>query len=179
MEITIKGRHWKPTSAFREYAAERIERLTRFYPRLIRADLVVTQEGYRHHAELRLHGNSIDLLVKADDSDPRTALDTVLSKQERALRSHKDKLKDKRKRGATLRLEPPAEEAPSLPDTGGPEIQVVRQRSRRRVLSVEEAARAIQRTGTPVLVFSERGGGGLRVAYRIDDGQVGLIELDE
>ena len=179
MEITIKGRHWKPTTAFREYATERIEKLTRFYPRLIRADLVVTQEGYRHHAELRLHGNSIDLLVKADDADPRTALDTVLSKQERALRSHKDKLKDKRKRGATLRLEPPAEEAPRLPRTNHPEIQVIRQRASRPVLSVEEAARALQRNRKPVIVFSERGAGGLRIAYRLEDGQVGLIELDE
>jgi hypothetical protein len=30
----------------------------------------------------------------------------------------------------------------------------------------------------PVLVFSERGEEGLRVAYRLEDGQVGLLELD-
>ena len=176
MEITIKGRHWKPTVDFREYAVDRIEKLTRYYPRLIRGDLVVTQEGYRHHAELRLHGNSIDLLAKAEDTDPRTALDAVLHKQEKALLRFKDKMKDRKKRGATLRLEPAAETP--LPRTGTREIEIIRQRPKRPTLSVEEAARALIRSRKPVLVFAERGGEGLRVVYRLEDGQVGLLELD-
>jgi putative sigma-54 modulation protein len=176
MEITIKGRHWKPTTDFREYAIDRIEKLTRYYPRLIRGDLIVTREGYRHHAELRLHGNAIDLLAKAVDTDPRTALDAVLHKQEKALLRFKDKMKDRKKRGATLRLEP-ATEVP-LPRAGTPEIEIVRQKPKRPTLSVEEAARTLLRSRKPVLVFAERGGEGLRVAYRLEDGQVGLLELD-
>jgi putative sigma-54 modulation protein len=179
LEITIKGRHWKPTSSFRVYAVERIERLTRFYPKLIRADLVVTQEGYRHHAELRLHGNSVDSLAKAVDVDARTSFDMVLEKQERALRRHKDKMKDRKKRGATLRVEPAPVEAPALPRTSRPEVELVRMRPTRPVLSAEEAARALLKSKKPVLVFEERGEEeGLRVAYRLADGQVGLLELD-
>lgn len=179
MEITIKGRHWKPTASFREYAVERIERLTRFYPKLIRGDLVITQEGYRHHAELRLHGNSVDSLAKAVDVDARTSLDMVLEKQERALRKYKDKMKDRKKRGATLRAEPAPVEAPTLPRTSRSAPELVRQRpSARPVLSAEEAARALLRSKKPVLVFAERGAEGLRVAYRLADGQVGLLELD-
>ena len=56
MEITIKGRHWKPTSSFREYAVERIERLTRFYPKLIRAELVMTQELMANMLGVRREG---------------------------------------------------------------------------------------------------------------------------
>lgn len=177
MEITIKGRHWKPTSDFRTYAVERIERLSRFYPKLIRGDLIVTEEGYRHHAELRLHGNSIDLLAKAVDADPRTALDAVLHKQEKALLRFKDKMKDRKKRGATLRIEPATTEPSSLPKTESA-IQIVRERPRRLTLTAEEAARALLKSRKPVLVFAERGGEGLRVAYRLQDGQVGLLELD-
>ena len=175
MEITIKGRHWKPTPAFREYAVERLERLTRFYPAIIRADLVVTQEGYRHHTELRLHGNALDLMTKAVDSDPRVSLDAVLTKVERALQKQKDKLKDKKKRGSSIRMEP-AVEGPAR--AARPGIEVVRHRPRRPVLSVEEAARALMKSRKPVLVFAERGQEGLRVAYRLEDGQVGLLELD-
>ncbi len=178
MEITIKGRHWKPTPNFREYAADRIQKLTRFYPRLIRADLILSQEGYRHRVELRVHGNSIDLLANAIDADPRTALDTVLDKQERALLRHKDKMKDRKKRGTTLRVEPATVEEPFLPRPSAPEAAVVRLRPRRPVLSVDEAVRTLLKSKKPVLVFSERGAEALRVAYRLGDGQVGLLELD-
>lgn len=178
MEITIKGRHWKLTSDFRDYAVDRIEKLTRFYPRLIRAELVVTREGYRHEAELRMHGNSVDLLSKAVDADPRIALDTVLGKQERALLRRKDKLQDRKKRGPTLRLEAPPAEAPKLPRTNETPVSVVRERPRCPVMTVDEAARALLKGKKAVLVFSERGTDGVRVAYRLGKGQVGLLELD-
>lgn len=178
MEITIKGRHWKPSSSFREYAVERLSKLTRFYPKLIRAELVITQEGYRHRAELRLHGNSVDSLAKAVDVDARTSLEMVVEKQERALRRYKDKMKDRKKRGATVRVEPAPVEAPALPRTTRVPVALVRQRPSRPVLSAEEAARALLRSKKPVLVFAERGEEGLRVAYRLEDGQVGLLELD-
>lgn len=178
MEITIKGRHWKPTPTFRDYAIERIEKLTRYYPRLIRAQLVVTRESYRHQAELHLKGNSIDLLAKSEDPDPRRALDTVLEKQERALHRRIEKMKDRKKHGRTVRLEAPAADSPRLPAATAPSIEVIRQRPRRPVLSADEAARTLLDGKKPVLVFSERGTGGLRVAYRLADGQVGLLELE-
>jgi ribosomal subunit interface protein len=178
LEITIKGRHWKPTSSFRTYAVERIERLTRFYPKLIRAELVITQEGYRHQAELRLHGNSVDSLAKAVDVDARTSLDMVVEKQEHALRKVKDKMKDRKKRGATVRAEPAPIEAPALPRTTRSVVELVRHRPSRPVLSAEEAAKTLLKSKKPVLVFAERGEEGLRVAYRLADGQVGLLELD-
>jgi putative sigma-54 modulation protein len=178
LEITIKGRHWKPTASFREYAVERIERLTKFYPKLISAELVITQEGYRHQAELRLHGNSVDSLAKSVDVDARTSLDMVLEKQERSLRRYKDKMKDRKKRGATVRVEPAPVEAAPLPKTSRSQVELVRHRPSRPVLSAEEAAKALLRSKKPVLVFEERGEEGLRVAYRLADGQVGLLELD-
>jgi putative sigma-54 modulation protein len=178
MEITIKGRHWKPTATFKEYAVERIEKLTRYYPRLIRAQLVVTQEGYRHHAELHLHGSSMDLLAKAFGADPRAALEAVLGKQERALSRRKEKLDDRKKRSPTLRLEPAVAEAPQPKRPSQPEIAVVRQRPRPVVLSVEDAARTLLQGKKPVLVFTEPGEEGLRVAYRLGEGRVGLLELD-
>jgi len=177
MEITIKGRHWKLAPTFRDYAVDRIEKLTKFYPRLIRADLIVTKDGYRFETELRLHGNAVDLLSKAEDPDPRVALDAVLEKQERALLRRKDKLQDRKKRGASVRMEEPAEES-KLPRTSIPQLSVIRERPRRPVMSVDEAMHALLKSRKPVLVFSERGTEGIRVAYRLKKGQVGLLELD-
>jgi hypothetical protein len=94
---------------------------------------------------------------------------------ERALQKQKDKLKDRKKRGSSIRMEPAIETPPRAKAA----IEVVRHRPPKRpVLSVEEAARALMKSRKPVLVFSERGEEGLRVAYRLEDGQVGLLELD-
>src|SRR5215510_3056402 len=99
MELTIKGRHWTPTAAFKTFAIERVQKLGRFYPNLIHAELTVTREGYRHQAELHLKGSTVDLLTKGADTDPRAAVDMVVDKSERALERRKDRLKDRRKRG--------------------------------------------------------------------------------
>jgi len=179
MDITIKGRHWKPTPAFKESAENRIQKLARFYPNLIHAELTITKEGFRHTAEIHLHGNAVDLLTKGTDPDPMVALDQVLAKQEKALVRQKERIKDKQKRGPTRRVEPADVEAPPLPSTRPPGIALVRQRTRAPVLSAEQAARALLKGNKPVLVFSERGvNSGLRVAYRLGDREVALLELD-
>lgn len=179
MEITIKGRHWKPTASFRAFALARLQKLDRFYPSLIRAELTVTKEGYRHRAEIRLHGNGVDLLTKATYADPMTAVDVVLAKQEKALARHKDRLKDRKKRGPSLRPELASEEARLLPRlTASPAVSVVRSKARRVTMSADQAARALLKSRKPLLVFEERGGNGLCVAYRLADGEVGLLELE-
>ena len=178
MHITIKGRHWKVTPEYHEYAERRIEKLQRYFAHLISAQLTVTREGYRHLAELRILGNGVELRGSAQAPDPRAALDSVLEKQEQALKRRKDRLKDKKKRGKTLRGDWAAAfvEAPPRKERG--EVSVVRTRAPRRILTVDRAVRALLRSRQPVLAFSEADGGGLRVAYRLEDGQVGLLELD-
>ena len=178
MQITIKGRHWKVTPDFREYAERRIEKLQRYFSHLISAQLTVTEEGYRHLAELRIFGNGFDLTGKAQNPDPRAALDAVMEKQERALKRRKEKMKGLKKGGRSLRkdgipAEPPEE---ATPKRSG--VEVVRIRPKPRTLTVEEAVRLLLRGRLPVIAFSEAEGGGTRVAYRLEDGQVGVLELD-
>ncbi|HEY2923615.1 MAG TPA: ribosome-associated translation inhibitor RaiA [Candidatus Eisenbacteria bacterium] len=178
MQITIKGRHWKVTPDFREYAERRIEKLQRYFSHLISAQLTVTEEGYRHLAELRIFGNGVDLTGRAQDPDPRVALDAVLEKQERALKRRKERLKDSRKRGKSLRKAAipvlPPEEVARKRDG----VEIVRVKPKQRTLTVEQAVRMLLKTRQPVLAFSEPDGGGMRIAYRLEDGQVGLLELD-
>jgi putative sigma-54 modulation protein len=178
MQITIKGRHWKVTPDYREYAERRIEKLQRYFSHLISAQLTVTEEGYRHLAELRIFGNGVDLTGKSQDPDPRVALDQVLEKQERALKRRKERLKGYKKGGKSLRRE----EAPMLPpeDLGRRRdgVEIVRSKPKRRTLTEDQAVRMLLRSRQPVLVFSEPEGGALRIAYRLEDGQVGLLELD-
>jgi len=179
MQITIKGRHWKVTPDFREFAERRIEKLQRYFSHLISAQLTVTEEGYRHQAELRIFGNGFDLTGKAQDPDPKAALDAVLEKQERALKRRKEQIKDhKKKRARTLRKEDVPVLPPEDPGKRRDGVEVVRLKPKPRTLTVDQAVRMLLKTRAPVLVFSEPEEAGVRVAYRLDDGQVGLLELD-
>ena len=178
MRITIKGRHWKVTPGYREYAERRIEKLVRYFPHLRSAQLTITEVGYRHLAELRILGNGIDLRGRAQNPDPRVALDDVLEKQEQALKRRKDRLIDRKKRGNPRRGDAPAAPAmtPVLDEDG--RLGVLRTRAPRRTMTVEQAVRSLLKGHQPVLAFSEADGGGLCVAYRMGNGQVGLLELD-
>jgi ribosome hibernation promoting factor len=178
MQITIKGRHWKVTPEYREYAEQRIEKLQRYFSHLISAQLTVTEEGYRHQAELRIFGNGVDLRGSAQDRDPRVALDAVLEKQEQALKRHKDRMVDKKKRGRSVRKEEPPVLTPEDAARRRSEVQIVRTKPKPRTLTVENAVRMLLKSRQPVLAFSEPDGGGMRIAYRLEDGQVGLLELD-
>lgn len=178
MKIVIKSRHWKPSPTTRADMTERIEKLSRFYSRLIRAQLTVTREGTRHHAELHLHGSELDLVAKAADSDPRVALDQVLAKQERALRRRNDRLKDRKRRRGPVQKEVVLPVLRAIRPTNS-SLSIVRERARRRVMGVEQAARLLMRSKKPLLVFEERGTGEVRVAYRRDTKEVAVVEFDE
>ena len=177
MQITIKGRHWKVTPDYREYAERRIEKLQRYFSHLISAQLTVTEEGYRHSAELRIFGNGVDLTGRAQDPDPRVALDAVLEKQEQALKRRKERMKDKKKRGEGLGRQVPVL-PPEAAAKGRGGVEIVRSRPKQRTLTVDQAVRMLLKSRMPVLAFSEPEGGGMRIAYRLEDGQVGLLELD-
>jgi len=164
MQITIKGRHWKVTPDYREYAERRIEKLQRYFSHLISAQLTVTEEGYRHEAELRIFGNGVDLTGRAQDPDARVALDAVQAKLERALKRRKEQIKDHKKK-----------DSKTLRKAGA---RVVRSKPKPRTLTEDQAVRMLLKSRLPVLVFSEPENGGIRVAYRLEDGQVGLLELD-
>ena len=179
MQITIKGRHWKVTPDYREYAERRIEKLQRYFSHLISAQLTVTEEGYRHQAELRIFGNGLDVTGRAQDPDARVALDMVLEKQERALKRRKEQIKDhKKKNGRTLRKEGALIPRPEDMERRRDGLRIVRSKAKPRTLSVDQAVRMLIKSREPVLVFSEREDGGVRVAYRLEDGRVGLLELD-
>jgi putative sigma-54 modulation protein len=180
MQITIKGRHWKTDPGFREYAERKIEKLVRYYPQLIAAELIVTQEGYRHRAELRLSGNGVSLRGRAEDRDPRTALEAVLEKQETALKRRKERFEDRKRRARPA--EPDEAVIAAMPRIlsrrSAPRVELVRERPRRRVLTEEQAVRALLRGRKPLLVFNGPDGKGLCVVYRMGEGQVGLLELE-
>jgi len=183
MDLTIKGRHWTASAAFKAFATERMRKLGRIHPGLLRAELVITREGYRHQAELHVKGSAVDLLTKGEDADPRGAVDIAVDKSERALERRKDRLKDQKKRGVVRgesRRSARGVEAMELPaplPRTRASVQVVREAAKCPPMSAEDAAKRLLRGSKPFLLFTEPGGG-VRVAYRRGDREVGVLEFE-
>ena len=92
MLIEITGRHQDLDDDFRYQVERRVEKLAKYFERLIEARVVFDVEGHNRTAEIMLHGSRMVLKGRGEASDERTALDEALKNVERRVRRHKDRL---------------------------------------------------------------------------------------
>jgi putative sigma-54 modulation protein len=99
MHINTTARHLELDPEVRLYAHERIEKLTRYGRDIREAHLVVTAEGYRHHAEITLHLKGQHMVSREEATEPRAAIERAVGHLENQLRKLKERRLD-RKRGS-------------------------------------------------------------------------------
>ncbi len=111
MAIEITGRHVSVTEAIREYAARRLDKLTREFPRLDNVHMILDLQKYLHIAELVVHApRHIRLEAREESDDMYVSIDRVADKIEKQLRRIVDRIHDRKNHGAASREEaPPAE----------------------------------------------------------------------
>ena len=97
MEVTISGRHVDVTDAMREHARERVERLERFSPHLMRARVTLSIEGDRHFAEvIGVVRGKADVVAKDESHDMYGSIDHAVAKVEKQLQKLEGRMKDRR-----------------------------------------------------------------------------------
>ena len=99
MEITVTGRHIEVTQAMREHAAEKAAKLPKYYDRITHVEVVIDPGPHNHEldVELRVHVERHDpFIAKVSHEDPYAGLDLAISKMERQLSDHKDKLRNRK-----------------------------------------------------------------------------------
>lgn len=90
MELKITARHFDLDDEIREMSEERILPLSRFFDRIIDAELVLMIEKHRKIAELTLHLTGGAIAGKAESKDMFESIDKVAEKVERQLKKRKD-----------------------------------------------------------------------------------------
>lgn len=97
MEFTIAGRHQlEITDAIRQYAQDKTAKLPRYYDRIQQVDVTAGRKDS--------HRYEVELIVKADGTDPFIArdagedlyasIDAAVDKMERQLTDHKNRERD-------------------------------------------------------------------------------------
>jgi putative sigma-54 modulation protein len=167
MLIEITARHQDLDDSFKSHVEQRVEKLAKFFERLMEARVVFGVEGHNKTAEIMLYGNRVVLKGRGMASDERTALDEALKNVERRLRKHKDRLLSKRDLGppigVTASKAAEFEETMSRNDTG-------------HKMSIEDAVAEMDEKGLSFRVFINASTDKKSLIYRLENGDYGLIE---
>jgi len=196
MQLSTTFRHMDGSQAVREYAAEKLEKIRKYFNKdPISAHAVFSVErGFHHVADLNITlPNGIVINAKETTEDMYSSIDLAAARIERQVRRWKDKIRDHKPHGgpstSVRELVIPAEEiepGPAAAKTeGAPAAAPARsfaiikeERLSARSMTVEDAVMQLNLLGDELLVFTDARSGSISVLHRRKDGNYGLIETE-
>ena len=175
MNLNITFRHVEPSEALKQYAIEKVQRLTRYFDGVVEGHVILGQEKIRHLAEVTLQANGLRINAKQENADFYSAIDNVVDKLERQLVRYKEKLK--RHKPLTNRERRSLKEKVYAYESFEEEAPRVLQTEHYDTLpmNIDEAVMEMDLTERSFLVFTDEDDK-VKVVYRRDDGHYGLIE---
>jgi putative sigma-54 modulation protein len=94
MRIDISGHQMDVTPALREYAQDKLERLTRHFDQHLDTRMILSVDKLAHRAEATIHTAGKTLFADAQASDMYAAIDLLADKLDRLVIKQKEKSKD-------------------------------------------------------------------------------------
>jgi putative sigma-54 modulation protein len=192
MRLELTARHFTIPAPVRKLAEQRLDRVLRpLNDSAVSAQVVVTREKTRFHAEVTLHARGEHFLHgEATGRDAQTALNVSIDKVERQVQKLKSKWTERKRQGIS-----PGKAASATPrpqrgaavfgtgleqrDNGGQPMRIIRARRYAvKPMSVDEAAIEVADGRDAFLVFRNSSTEEINVLFRRADGNLGLIEPD-
>jgi ribosomal subunit interface protein len=103
MQVIVKGHHFHVSDHLRDVATRKLDRCTRFFERIVKMELVFSQEKVpppvRYNVEVFGTTPIGTLHAHAHAADPEAAVDAVIAKLETQIKRKKDKVVRKPKGG--------------------------------------------------------------------------------
>ena len=191
MNLSISGRHIDITDGIRDHIGARLEKVKEHFSKVIDVDVILDVQRHGHIAEINLHANGIRINAKESTGDLYSSIDSALSKIDKQVRKHKDRINRHQPRtsGEKRQYQRKILEVdfgiPTDDDIAVPVEQalpalvhrvVEHERVELKELTVQEAAMQIDLMHEHFLVFRNVETNETNVIYRHDDGTFGLIE---
>jgi putative sigma-54 modulation protein len=172
MQITLSVRHGRISDALRHHSEREVEGLKKYFEHLVEADITIDQQRHGTTAEIRLRTSTDTHFARAENRDPRMAMDAVIDKMRRQLKRHKQKLtRHKLTREEHERLRAARSvDGDGPPDDGAP-VEWDR-------ISCHDAIAGLELSGEEVLVFVDSLDGTVRIARRDEAGSVSVVAAD-
>lgn len=91
MQIQMTGRHMDLTDALKEYAQEKIQKLTQHYDHILKAGMTFWVENNQHFVETKLSVPGNEIVASAHDSTMYAAIDALQNKLNVQVKKYKTK----------------------------------------------------------------------------------------
>ncbi len=179
MQMIVKGRNINVTEPLREYAVEKVTKVTRYFDRIIKTEIVMSVEKNpkiqeNQVVEVTIHSSWPLIRAKESSNDMYQAIDLVTDKLERRIKQMKAKVIDRAQHGGN-HLKVPV--APPQEAEEEEEFSIVRSKSfMLKPMTPEEATLQMDLLGHSFYVFINADTGDTNVVYKRRDGNYGLIE---
>lgn len=179
MEMIIKGRHMDIAPKVREYAEEKIGRITKILNgMLMSAEVELYSEknpsiAENQVAEVTVYTKGPVIRAKEASTDMYAAIDLVSEKLETQVRRYKTKVVDRHNKGA-----PTPSAVPLVPEESEPPAIVKTKRLDIKPMSADEAILQMELLGHDFFMFRSEDVEGMNVLYRRRDGDYGLISSE-
>lgn len=98
MQVSITTRHFEASEQTKNYLTEKLEKLEKYFSKIVSIKAILTKEGYRHVVEVGLSAKDIQLVAKEESEDMHSAIDLALHKLQKQLLKFKDKAKEHKAR---------------------------------------------------------------------------------
>jgi putative sigma-54 modulation protein len=189
MRLELTARHFSIPEPVRRRAEQRLGRVLRpLNDSALSAQVVVTKEKSRFHAEVTLHARGEHFLHgEVTGRDAQTALNSSIDKIERQVQKLKSKWTERKRQGVSASKAASAAPGPERGaaafgtglerrDNGG-QMRIIRARRYAvKPMSVDEAALEVTDGRDAFLVFRNSSTEEINVLFRRADGNLGLIE---
>lgn len=184
MQVVVKGRNFHVTEPLKDYAQEKIQRLTHYFDHLIKAEVELSVEKNprienNQSAEVTIFTKGPIVRAHLSAGDMYAAIDMVFDKIERQVKRYKAKTYGgKKNHRETPRTTPaPSEvtEDVALDEEADRDI-VKTKRIELKPMSPEEATDQMELLGHDFFVFTNADTEQINVVYRRRDANYGLIE---
>jgi putative sigma-54 modulation protein len=179
MKVSVTFRHMKPSDPIREYAEDRIDKITRIIDRSGEAQIVLSVEKHLHvaHIELLTEG-ALRIRSIEKSEDMYGSIDMAVDKIVRQVKRYREKIKSHREGMNGRELPHQILEIPEeVPTNGSPPHRIVRTETIvAKEMNIDDAVMQMDLLHTDFLVFTNAMSRQVNVVYRLEDGQYGLIE---
>lgn len=194
--VSITGRHVLVTDAMKDYAIEKLSRIERFNDRIIDVNITMDVQKLEHRVDIVLKFNNIKIKSHAISNDMYVSIDQAVDKLERQILKFKDKLNDHQLKKIDVVemnvnvLRPSEQEAldinseieeenrKRLLDKYTPHAIVNRETRPLKLLTDGEAIMKMELSGDQFMIYRGEENRRLKVIYRRNDGNFGVIEAE-
>lgn len=179
MEVRFTGKHISVTAGMREHMKEKLQKLGRYSPRLIEAQVLIKKEKYIYYAEVTVLARHLRAYGEGRAKDNvYTAMDLASERIEKQLKKFREKTKDHRKKRGPARLLAAEDETPAA---GGEDAEarpaiIVQKPETLKSIMPEEASVQLENSNKRFLVFLNLLTRKINIIFKREDGNHGLME---